>query len=130
MSVAVLDGNTVTGFVEAKEAFGNCVDEYFKMLDSNGDGGISRDELAEGLGRIFTVELESKTEENIDRFYSTIFERFDEDRDGRIDPNEFESLMREIMLAMARGIGDLPVIVALDQDSLLMMAVKHELAGT
>ncbi|XP_017976707.1 PREDICTED: guanylyl cyclase-activating protein 1 [Theobroma cacao] len=130
MSVAVLDGNTVTGFIEAKEAFGNCVDEYFKMLDSNGDGGISRDELEEGLGRIFTMELESKTEENIDRFYSTIFERFDEDRDGRIDCNEFESLMREIMLAMARGIGDLSIIVALDQDSLLMMAVKHELAGT
>ncbi|WRX23207.1 EF-hand domain - like 10 [Theobroma cacao] len=100
------------------------------MLDSNGDGGISRDELEEGLGRIFTMELESKTKENIDQFYSTIFERFDEDRDGRIDCNEFESLMREIMLAMARGIGDLPIIVALDQDSLLMMAVKHELAGT
>ncbi|EOY11133.1 hypothetical protein QUC31_009631 [Theobroma cacao] len=130
MSVAVLDGNTVIRFIEAKEAFGNCVDEYFKMLDSNGDGGISRDELEEGLGRIFTMELESKTKENIDRFYSTIFERFDEDRDGRIDCNEFESLMREIMLAMARGIGDLPIIVALDQDSLLMMAVKHELAGT
>ncbi|XWS57654.1 hypothetical protein CRYUN_Cryun09bG0191900 [Craigia yunnanensis] len=130
MSVAVLDSKTITGFVEAKEAFKNCVEEYFKMLDSNGDGGISRNELEEGLGRIFTMELKSRSKEDIDEFYSTIFERFDEDGDGKIDRNEFSSLMREIMLAMARGIGNLPVIVALDQDSLLMMAVKHELALT
>ncbi|XVF31191.1 hypothetical protein REPUB_Repub16aG0124300 [Reevesia pubescens] len=130
MSVAVLDSKTVTGFVEAKEEFKNCVEEYFKMLDSNGDGGICRNELEEGLGMIFTMEFESKSKEDVDQFYSTIFERFDEDGNGKIDCNEFTSFMREIMLAMARGIGTLPVIVALDQDSLLMMAVKHELART
>ncbi|XP_022719736.1 parvalbumin beta-like [Durio zibethinus] len=130
MSVAVLDGKTVTGFVEAKEAFKNCVEVYFKMLDSNGDGGISRNELEEGFGRIFTMEFESKSQECVDQFYSAIFERFDEDGNGKIDCDEFASLIREIMLAMARGIGTLPVIVALDQDSLLMMAVNHELART
>ncbi|XVE89842.1 hypothetical protein DITRI_Ditri20bG0027000 [Diplodiscus trichospermus] len=128
MSVAVLDGKTVTGFVEAKEAFKNCVEEYFKMLDSNGDGGISRSELEEGLGRIFTMELKSRSKEDIDRYHRTIFDRFDEDGNGKIDRNEFTSLIREIMLAMARGIGNLPIIVALDQDSLLMRAVKHEQA--
>ncbi|XVF57278.1 hypothetical protein PTKIN_Ptkin06aG0192200 [Pterospermum kingtungense] len=130
MSVAVLDSQTVTGFVEAKEAFKNCVEEYFKVLDADGDGGISRKEFEEGLGRIFTMELESRSKEDVDQFYSTIFERFDEDGNGMIDRNEFMVLMREIMMAMARGIGHLPVIVALDQDSLLMMAVKHELART
>ncbi|OMO62261.1 Calcium-binding EF-hand [Corchorus capsularis] len=128
MSVAVLDCKTVTGFMEAKEAFGNCVDKYFKMLDSNGDGAISPNELEEGLGSIFTMEFKSKSKEDINQFYRTFFERFDEDRDGKINSKEFASLMKEIMLAMARGIGGIPVIVALDQDSLLMMAVKHELA--
>ena len=76
------------------------------------------------------MELKSKSKENVDRFYTTIFQRFDEDGNGKIDRNEFTSLMREIMLAMARGIGNLPIIVVLDQDSLLMMAVKLELART
>lgn len=126
MSVAVLDSKTVTEFVEAKDAFKSCVEEYFKIFDADGDGGISRKEFDEGLGRIFTMELKSRSKQDVDQFYSTIFERFDEDGNGKIDRNEFTSLMREIMLAMARGIGHLPVIVLLDQDSLLMMAVKYE----
>ncbi|XWS42480.1 hypothetical protein CRYUN_Cryun16bG0017500 [Craigia yunnanensis] len=107
MSVAVLDSKKVTGFVE----------QYFKMLDSNGNEGVSCNELEEHLRRIFTMELESKSKD-----------RFDEDDNNKIDRNEFTSIMREIMLAMARGIGNLPVIVALFQDSLQMMAIKHELA--
>ena len=48
---------------------------------------------------------------------------------GLIDQMEFESLIRELMLAMARGIGDLPVLVALEEHSLLMKAVRHEVAS-
>ena len=88
------------------------------MLDSNGNEGISWNELEEHLGRIFTMEWESKSKEDVYQFYSTIFQRFDEDGNEKIDQNEFTSLMREIMLAMARGIGHLPVIVALDQRQL------------
>ena len=33
------------------------------------------------------------------------------------------------MLAMARGIGDLPILVAFEEHSLLMMAVQHEVAS-
>ncbi|XWS58310.1 hypothetical protein CRYUN_Cryun08bG0023200 [Craigia yunnanensis] len=63
------------------------------------------------------MELKSKYKENVDRFCTTIFERSDEDGNGKIDRNDFTSLMKEIMLAMARGIGNLPITVALDQDS-------------
>ena len=42
---------------------------------------------------------------------------------------EFESLIRELMLAMACGIGDLPVLVALKEHSLLMKAVQHEVTS-
>ncbi|GMI65247.1 hypothetical protein like AT1G54530 [Hibiscus trionum] len=129
MSVAVLDSNTVIRFIEAKEAFKNCVEKYFKLVDSNGDGGICREKFKEGFGWLFTVELKSATKEGIDEFYSMIFDKFDKDRNGKLDLNEFTSLVEEIMRAMALGMGSLPVIVAVDQDSLLMMAVQHEIGS-
>ena len=55
--------------------------------------------------------------------------RFDKDEKGLIDRMEFESLIRELMLTMARGIGDLPVLVALEEHSQLMKAVQHEVAS-
>jgi len=33
------------------------------------------------------------------------------------------------MLAMARGIGDLPILVAFEEHRLLMKAVQHEVAS-
>ncbi|KAH1083496.1 hypothetical protein Goshw_015001 [Gossypium schwendimanii] len=130
MSVAVLDSKTVTRFVEAKEAFKKCVEKYFKMVDSNGNGVICRRKLREGLDLLFTVEHESTvSKEDIDNFHSMIFDKFDEDRNGKLDLYEFAALVKEIMMAMARGMGSLPVIVALDQDSLLMMAVQHEIGS-
>ncbi|XP_052877320.1 uncharacterized protein LOC108472103 [Gossypium arboreum] len=130
MSVAVLDSKTVTRFVEAKEAFKKCVEKYFKMVDSNGNGVICRRKLREGLDLLFTVEHESTvSKEDIDNFHCMIFDKFDEDRNGKLDLYEFAALVKEIMMAMARGMGSLPVIVALDQDSLLMMAVQHEIGS-
>ncbi|KAK8712641.1 hypothetical protein V6N13_147873 [Hibiscus sabdariffa] len=129
MSVAVLDSNTVIRFIEAKEAFKSCVQKYFKLFDSDGGGAICREKFRAGLGWLFTVELSSPTKEGVDEFCGVIFDKFDEDRNGNLDLNEFTSLVEEIMRAMARGMGSLPVIVAVDQDSLLRMAVRHEIGS-
>ncbi|KAE8684172.1 Kinase, putative isoform 1 [Hibiscus syriacus] len=129
MSVAVLDSNTVIKFIEAKEAFEKCVEKYFKLVDSNGDGVICREDFREGSCWLFTVELKSATKEDVDEFHRMIFDKFDKDHNEKLDFREFKSLVEEIMLAMARGMGSLPVIVALDQDSLLRMAVQHEIAS-
>ncbi|KAK8589402.1 hypothetical protein V6N13_088253 [Hibiscus sabdariffa] len=129
MSVAVLDSNTVIRFIEAKEAFKNCVEKYFKLFDCDGGGTICREKFQKGLGWLFTVELRSATKEGVDEFYGVIFDKFDEDRNGKLDMNEFTSLVEEIMRAMARGMGTFPVIVAVDQDSLLWMAVRHEIGS-
>ena len=76
-----------------------------------------------------SLENNTNQEEEINNLYEVIFKRFDKDEKGFIDRMEFESLIRELMLAMARGIGDLPVLVALEKHSLLMKAVQHEVSS-
>ncbi|KAK7832824.1 hypothetical protein CFP56_026186 [Quercus suber] len=82
-----------------------------------------------GLHKLLSLENNTNQEEEINNLYEVIFKRFDKDVKGFIDRMEFESLIRELMLAMARGIGDLPVLVALEEHSLLMKAVQHEVAS-
>ncbi|KDP23632.1 hypothetical protein JCGZ_23465 [Jatropha curcas] len=126
MSLAIINGLTLIEFMKDGNAFEICVKEYFEMLDVNGDGAISRDELYEGFYKLISVESESGAKQERNDLYDAIFERFDEDKNGSIDPQEFKSLMAEIMFAMARGIGNSPVLMALDTKSLLMKAAEHE----
>lgn len=128
MSVACLEGPTLTEFVEDAEAFDKCVDEQFDMLDTDDDGELSRSDLQTRHGRFSSVEFELQSKEEITSMYDTLFETFDADGNGTIDREEFRSLMREIVLAKARGIGMSPVLIILQGDSLLMRAVEHGLA--
>ena len=84
--------------------------------------------LCEGFGGFFVPESEPQSKEEIDRVCDTVFERFDKDQNGKIDRGEFGSLLREIMLAMAQGLGNTVVLVYLDRDGLLSRAIKHESA--
>ncbi|KAF8398532.1 hypothetical protein HHK36_017462 [Tetracentron sinense] len=127
MSVSILNGPTVTEFVEDSEAFDKCINHYFMALDVNGDGVLSRSELLKGFNSLLTLGNESESEEEMSSLYNIVFEKFDADQNGTIDREEFRSEMKEIMLAVARGIGNSPVQVALEGDSLLMRAVEHEL---
>lgn len=115
----MVNSSTVMEFIQDTETFNSCIKECFEMLDVDGNGMLSQRELCDGFHRVFSLEY---------NLYDAIFKRFDEDQNGVIDPMEFRSLVRELMLAMARGFGDLPVLVALEQDSLLMKAAQHELA--
>ncbi|KAJ6353921.1 hypothetical protein OIU76_002860 [Salix suchowensis] len=126
MSLAVVNETTVTTFVEDRKAFENCVEECFEMIDVDGDRVLSRSEVREGFCKIMSLGHGSREEEKIDPLFNTIFNRFDEDRNGSIDPQEFRCLIRELMFAMGRGFGNSPVLVVLEIDSLLMKAVEHE----
>ncbi|CAK9166316.1 unnamed protein product [Ilex paraguariensis] len=128
MSVAFIDGPTVTGFVNDSESFDKWVDERFKMLDADGNGVLSRDELQERFGKLSSKEYELQSKEEIRGLYDILFEKFDADQSGTIDRDEFRLLMKEIMLAKARGIGNSPVMIILQGDSLLMRAVERESA--
>ncbi|XP_058213401.1 uncharacterized protein LOC131325262 [Rhododendron vialii] len=128
MSVACLEGPTLTEFVKDAEAFDKCVDEQFDKLDTDDDGELSRSDLQTRHGRFSSVEFELQSKEEITSMYDTLFETFDADGNGKIDREEFRTLMREIVLAKARGIGLSPVLIILQGDSLLMRAVEHGLA--
>ncbi|KAK9272434.1 hypothetical protein L1049_002807 [Liquidambar formosana] len=67
-----------------------------------------------GFGRLMTLEHDLELEEEINNVYDNVFEKFDEDHNGTLDRKEFRSLMKEIMQAVARGIGNSPVHVALE----------------
>ncbi|KAH7865569.1 hypothetical protein Vadar_008368 [Vaccinium darrowii] len=128
MSVACLDGPTLMEFVEDSEAFDKCVDEQFLMFDTDGDGGLSRSDLETRHGKFSSVEFELQPKEEITNLYDTLFEKFDADDNGMLDRDEFGALMREIITSKARGIGQSPVLIILQRDSLLMRAVEHGLA--
>ncbi|PIN15466.1 hypothetical protein CDL12_11892 [Handroanthus impetiginosus] len=71
------------------------------------------------------MELELQSKDEIGTLYDVLFSKFDVDRSGTIDLEEFRALMKEIMLAKARGIGSSPVSIILQGDSLLMRAVQR-----
>ncbi|XP_075474626.1 uncharacterized protein LOC142505501 [Primulina tabacum] len=123
MSVEFVDGQTVVDFVNDSEAFEKCVNEKFETLDSDRDGVLSRDELQKRIGKLSSTELELQSRDEIASLYDVLFDKFDEIRSGSIDRKGFVNLAREIMLAKARGIGNSPVSIILQEDSLLMKAV-------
>lgn len=129
MPLAVVNSSTVTEFVDDANNFDNFVKEWFAMVDANGDGMLSREEIRRGFGMFMPLGANSQPQQEIDSVLELIFTRFDEDRNDKLDLKEFKSLMTEILHAVARGIGGSPIIVALEKDSLLMRAVQRELAA-
>lgn len=125
MSIEFVDGPTVTQFVDDSPEFEKWTNEKFKTLDADGNGVLSRDELQKRVGKLSSMEFELQSKEEITILYDLLFDKFDIDRSGTIDPHEFAALMKEIMLAKARGIGNSPVSVIVQGDSLLMRAVQH-----
>ena len=125
-----MNNSTVTDFVDDRATFDRFVNECFAIVDENRDGVLSPKEVRDGFRRLLPFGSESQPQREMDEgLLGLIFERFDEDRNGKLDKKEFKSLMTEIMHAVARGIGGSPIIVALEKDSFLMKAVQHELAA-
>lgn len=125
MSVAFIDSHMIEKFVEDAVAFEKCIEERFNTLDVNKDGVLSRDELQNDTKKISRVELALQPKEDVDNLYNVLFEKFDVGKKGTLDRKEFGSLMKEVMLAKAQGIGDTPAvcIIQLQEDSLLLKAV-------
>ncbi|XP_073223296.1 uncharacterized protein [Cicer arietinum] len=126
--VQFVNSATVTDFVDDATNFDSFVNEWFAMIDTNGDGNLSRDEIRDGFGMFMPLGAHSQPKQEMESVLELIFTRFDEDKNDLLDLNEFKSLMTEIMYAVARGIGGSPVIVALENGSLLMKAVQRESA--
>ncbi|KAK1631776.1 hypothetical protein QYE76_006091 [Lolium multiflorum] len=135
MSVEILDGRTVQSFVEDEGAFNASVDGRFAALDANHDGLLSYAEMAGELMSLRVLEKHFGVDETgvigpdeLAALYRGLFARFDRDGDGAVDREEFRAEMKEVMLAVASGLGFLPVQMVVEEGSFLKVAVDRELA--
>ncbi|XP_028799883.1 uncharacterized protein LOC114755172 [Neltuma alba] len=131
MSVEILDGATIVSFVEDEEAFDISVSDLFGQLDTDKDGLLSYGEMLNELKRLRVFEthfgIDVKTEQDeAARVYDSLFVQFDHDLNGRVDLREFKEETKKMMIAMANGIGFVPLQMVLEADSLLLKAVQRE----
>ncbi|PON56086.1 Parvalbumin [Trema orientale] len=131
MSVEVLDATTIVNFVEDQEAFHVSICDRFAHLDTNHDGLLSYAEMLKELKSLrviethFGIDVKSNPDE-LAQVYGSLFDLFDHDSSGTVDLEEFESETKRMMLAMANGLGFLPVQMVLEEDSFLKKAVERE----
>ncbi|BAF25420.1 uncharacterized protein [Oryza sativa Japonica Group] len=135
MSVEILDGKTVRSFVEDEGAFNSSVDGRFAALDANRDGLLSYTEMAGELMSLRVLEKHFGVDDEaamgadeLVELYRGLFARFDRDGNGAVDLEEFRAEMKEMLLAVANGLGFLPVQMVVEEGSFLKVAVDRELA--
>uniref|UniRef100_A0A0D9XEZ6 EF-hand domain-containing protein n=1 Tax=Leersia perrieri TaxID=77586 RepID=A0A0D9XEZ6_9ORYZ len=134
MSVEILDGKTVRSFVEDESAFNSSVDGRFAALDTNRDGLLSYAEMANELMSLrvlethFGVDEAAMSADELVAVYRGLYARFDHDGNGTVDLEEFRAEMKEVLLAVANGLGFLPVQMVVEEGSFLKVAVDRELA--
>ncbi|XWS31030.1 hypothetical protein CRYUN_Cryun23aG0042100 [Craigia yunnanensis] len=131
MSVEVLDSATIVNFVEDEEAFNVSIRDRFAHLDTNHDGFLSYAELLEEFQSLrvfethFGIDVITDPKE-LAHVYNSLFIQFDHDANGTVDLEEFKAETKSMMLAMANGIGFLPVQMVLEEGSFLKKAVERE----
>ncbi|WOL19473.1 hypothetical protein Cni_G28271 [Canna indica] len=133
MSVEVLDGSTIRSFVEDEGAFDRSVEDRFASLDADRDGLLTYAEMASELMSLRVLESHFGDDDGAPsagellQVYRALFSRFDRDGNGTVDLEEFRAEMREVMLAVANGIGFLPVQMVVEEGSFLKRAVEREM---
>ncbi|XP_020231940.1 uncharacterized protein LOC109812403 [Cajanus cajan] len=131
MSVEILDGATIVNFLQDEEAFSVSVRNRFAHLDTDNDGLLSYAEMLKELQSLrvlethFGIDVEPNPDE-LARVYKSLFIQFDHNLNGTIDLDEFKKETKQMMLAMADGLGFLPVQMLLEEDSILKKAVERE----
>jgi hypothetical protein len=73
----------------------------------------------------FGIDVESDPDE-LARVYESLFVQFDYNLNGMVDLEEFKKETKQMMLAMADGMGFLPIQMVLEEDSILKLAVERE----
>ncbi|XP_020588091.1 uncharacterized protein LOC110029933 [Phalaenopsis equestris] len=134
MSVEILDGKTIRQFVEDEPAFNAFVERHFASLDTDHDGVLSFTEMAKELTNIrllevhFGIDGNRPKPEELDELYRGIYKKFDRDGDENVDLEDFRAEMKEVLLAVAEGMGFMPVHMVVEEGSFLRMAVEKERA--
>ena len=133
MSVQILDGSTILSFVDDAEAFGAAVRRRFVELDADRDGVLSYAEMLRELQSLRVLDLTDDVgiNELADpakdaELYRSLFTQFDRDSDGVVGPEEYAAETKAMMVAIAGGLGFVPIQMVLEEDSLFMKAVERE----
>ncbi|KAF3321470.1 EF-hand domain pair [Carex littledalei] len=124
------------GFIEDEKAFNTSIETRFASLDSDSDGRLTYAEMEKELmclsvlGSHFGgMDEPSLSHEEVVQMYQGLFEQFDKDGDGMVDLEEFRGEMKEVMLAVANGLGTIvPVHMVVEEGSFLKRVVERELA--
>ncbi|KAG8489205.1 hypothetical protein CXB51_017240 [Gossypium anomalum] len=130
MSVEVLDSGTIVNFVE-DEAFNVSIRERFAHLDADHDGLLSYSEWLKELQSLrvlethFGIDVQTDPKE-LAHVYKSLFVLLDHDSNGTVGLEEFKSETKRMMLAIANGMGFLPVQMVLEEGSFLKIAVERE----
>ncbi|KAL8495882.1 hypothetical protein ACS0TY_019847 [Phlomoides rotata] len=120
MGVVIIDGSTVRSFVNDDAQFQKSVDEAFKSLDLNKDGVLSRSELRRAFESLRLIETDFGVDvatppEELTKLYDSIFTQFDCDNSGTVDQKEFRDELKNMLLAVADGLGSNPIQMALEE---------------
>ncbi|XP_027925557.1 uncharacterized protein LOC114182944 [Vigna unguiculata] len=113
MSVEILDGATIVNFLQDEEAFSVSVSNRFAHLDTDNDGLLSYAEMLKELQSLrvlethFGIDVEPDPDE-LAQMYESLFVKFDHNLNGTIDLDEFKNETRQMLLAMADGLGFVP----------------------
>ncbi|RVW69902.1 hypothetical protein CK203_059105 [Vitis vinifera] len=83
-------------------------------------------EVLDGATIVSFVEDEEAFNDELAHVYDSLFVKFDHDANGAVDLEEFRKETKQMMLAMANGLGFLPVQMVLEEDSFLKKAVQRE----
>ncbi|KAI9082373.1 hypothetical protein K1719_035796 [Acacia pycnantha] len=131
MSVELLDGATIVSFLEDEEAFNLIVQDRFAHLDTDNDGILSYTEMLKELQslRVFETHFDIDVQRDpheLAQVYESLFLQFDHNLNGTVDLEEFKKETKQMLLAMADGMGFLPVQMVLEEDSILKKAVQRE----
>merc|ERR1740120_660920 len=87
--------------------------KIFEALDSNADGGVSREELAAGLEKDDSVgKLVEEAGFNTEYY---VLEQLDTNQDGRITWDEFEKHLRAAAKEEVKETGEVAAAVLLEQ---------------
>jgi hypothetical protein len=78
------------------------------------------------LEKHFGVDEAAVEADELATLYHGLFSRFDRDGSGKVDRHEFRAEMKEVMLAVANGLGFLPVQMVVEEGSFLKVAVDRE----
>ncbi|CAM6098344.1 unnamed protein product [Calypogeia fissa] len=135
MGVVFIDGSTVRTFVEDEPAFLKLVEPIFKELDVNSDGVLSRSELRPAFERLNLLEAhfgvpDKKTPAELQAIYDQVFEQFDTDHNEIVDKHEFIDQVKQVLLAVADGLGNNPLNILVQEGSVLEVVAAHEQAAS